>query len=238
MYESFSIQTFDERIKRLHSIKREFRGTSAEIMIKPCFVLHPKSRFVRFWNVFMLFVLFYTATVKIYRVSFIDGVIFDVWWVLDNVLNVIFFADLALNCFTAYYDDCNKLVTSLSRIFVNYLKGWFFVDAFACVPLETVLKGKGETLNNLLRLLRLPRLYRLCKISKLLKYLRTKQGSGSSLGCLNIKESRLRLIGFFFTVLICSHIMTCLFYYAAKTDGFSQNTWVFKYGYIDDSAFD
>ena len=238
MYESFEIKTFEDRIKRLHSIKNDFRGTSAEILVKPCYVLHPKSKFVKFWNFFMIFVLIYTATVKIYRVSFIEAVIFDIWWILDNVLNIIFFTDLVFNCFTAFYDDSNKLVTSLYKIFLNYLKGWFFIDIFACIPLETVLNGKGENVNNLFRLLRLPRLYRLCKFSKLLRYLRSKQGSGNIFGCLNIKESHFKFIGFFFTVFICSHIMTCLFYYAAKNNDFSQNTWVFKYSYIDDSSFD
>ena len=238
MYESFKIQTFEERIKRLHSIKIDCRGTSAEILMKPAFVLHPKSKFVKSWNFFMIFILFYTATIMPYRVAFIDGSGFDIWWILDTVLNIIFFIDLILTCFTAFYDESNKLVASLYKIFLRYLKGWFFIDIFACFPLDVFLEGKGENYNNLLRLLRLPRLYRLCKLSKLLKYLRSKQGSGNIFEYLNLKESHLKFIGFFLTVIICSHVMACLFYFAAKYNEFSRDTWVFRYGYIDDSSFD
>ena len=48
----------------------------------------------------------------------------------------------------------------------------------------------------------------------------------------------MKFIGFFLTVIICSHVMACLFYFAAKYNEFSRDTWVFRYGYIDDSSFD
>lgn len=188
----------------------------------------------------MVFILLYTATIMPYKIAFIDSNDYDTWFYLDNSINFIFFLDFIFSCITAFYDDSNNIVTYLPAIIYQYLKGWLVIDVCACVPLDLILEGRSHNYNNLLRLLRLPRLYRLCKLSKVFKHLKSKQGQGLSfvIEKLNIKESHMKLISFFLTVIICSHVMTCLFYFAAKYNSFSKDTWVFRYSFLDYSDID
>lgn len=240
LYDSCTTTDFKGRIRRIHSVLNELKGTSAEISQKPCYIIHPKSRLKKLWNFLMIFILLYTAIVMPYRIAFTENEFFDFWFFLENILNLLFFIDFLLNCLTAFYDSSNTLVTHLPTIIFQYLKGWFFIDLCGCIPLDLILKDNGHNYNNLLRLLRLPRLYRLCKLSKIFKYLKSKQGQGLSwvIEKLSIRESHMKLISFFLTVIVCTHVMTCLFYFAAKYNDFSKDTWVYRYSYMDYSNFD
>ena len=53
----------------------------------------------------------------------------------DILADFIFFADIFITCFTAYYDDKEgKLVTDNKVIFYRYLKGWLPIDLIASLP--------------------------------------------------------------------------------------------------------
>jgi hypothetical protein len=44
----------------------------------------------------------------------------------------------------------------------------------------------------------------------------------------------MRLLLVFFTVAVCAHIVACLWFLAAKIEGFSPDTWVVRSGYMDE----
>jgi len=45
----------------------------------------------------------------------------------------------------------------------------------------------------------------------------------------------MRLLKVFLTVVICAHIVACLWYFIAKLEGFNPDTWVSRSGYMDDN---
>jgi hyperpolarization activated cyclic nucleotide-gated potassium channel 1 len=47
-----------------------------------------------------------------------------------------------------------------------------------------------------------------------------------------------RVLASLMTVLICLHLASCFWYFSAKLDGFGPETWVVRYGYMDDSDGD
>jgi hypothetical protein len=51
---------------------------------------------------------------------------------------------------------------------------------------------------------------------------------------LSFRQSSMRLLMVFFTVAVCAHIVACLWYLAAKIEGFGPHTWVVRKGYIDE----
>ena len=53
----------------------------------------------------MVVLLIYTATVMPYKISFIDSKPGDGWYYLDIVLDLLFFIDVLVNIFSAYYDN-------------------------------------------------------------------------------------------------------------------------------------
>ena len=238
LYETGMELDFDRRVRRLKGLTMQHRITLDEITLLPFYIIHPKSSMKRYWTGLMIFVLLYTATIMPYRITFTDSVVYDGWWYMDNALNILFFTDFLFSCLTAFYDKNNKLVYNWESIMVNYLKGWMLIDFFGFFPFDEVLISQGSTkhYNNLIRLLRLPRLYRLLKVSRIMKFFKTSTANskaGTFFESFRMKESTLKLLTFFATVFICSHLMTCLFYFAAKFNDFSPATWIARYNYID-----
>lgn len=208
-------------------------------------VIHPESKWKKLWDVVLVFLLMYTAVVMPYRISFIEGKLYDGWWYIDNILNILFFVDFFINCNLAYYDSNDHLVYRHRKIFVNYLKKWMLIDIVGCLPLDLILEASpsqsgGGKYNNLLRLLRLPRLYRLLRISKIFKLLGQYKNSEIVMKIqdfLNIKQSVAKLIGVFFTVFICVHIFACLWAFVPKLENYSTSSWIVKGGFLDEDLY-
>ncbi len=97
-----------------------------------CYI-HPDSRFKKAWSIVLLVLLLYVATIMPFRIAFEDTST-GVWFYLDYVLDFLFFIDMWVNIFSAYLDEDENLVTSNRSIFCAYLRFWFFVDLFACIP--------------------------------------------------------------------------------------------------------
>ena len=78
----------------------------------------------------------------------------------------IFFIDLVLSFFSAYYDSDENLVKNLKKIAINYLKSWFVIDIGSCVPLSFVNFNSVKDFTGILRVTKIPKLYRLVKLTK------------------------------------------------------------------------
>jgi hypothetical protein len=219
------------------------KTATSELVYRMWTVIHPQSKAKRIWDVILITLLLYTATIMPYRVALIDGNTFDDWWWCDNVLNILFFIDFLLTCFTAYYNEFDELVFQHRLIWVHYLKGWLVIDLVACIPLDLLLEsgsGSSGSYNNLLRLFRLPRLYRLIRISKLFKLIQQYRNSELLMKIqdfFNIKQSVARLVGVFLSVLVCVHIFACLWVLIPKLENYELRTWIVKSGFTDSSLY-
>jgi hypothetical protein len=60
------------------------------------FIILPSTKFFFIWNMVVVFLLFYTATILPYRISFIDdsNVFWKVW---DALTDFLFFTDVIVN---------------------------------------------------------------------------------------------------------------------------------------------
>lgn len=234
------INTNTRRFK-LSLIDRFERTSSVNIVAKLCTIIHPQSKFKKIWEIIMIFLLIYTATIMPYRITFIVGTDYDYWWFLDNFLNILFFIDFLVNCLSAYYDDCDKLIYSHKKILLNYLRGWMIIDFIGCIPLDLFLESASTGgYNNLLRLFRLPRLYRLIRMSKILKLIQQYKKSEFIMNLqdfFNIKQSFVRLAGVFVTVLVCVHIFACLWAFLPKLEDYKSQTWVVKGDFFDEEQY-
>lgn len=81
----------------------------------------------------MTLLLIYTATVTPFRIAFVDEDPIG-WFIFDLTVDCLFFMDVLVNMFLAYYDDEMNIVVERKRIIVRYLKGWLIPDLFACFP--------------------------------------------------------------------------------------------------------
>ena len=111
------------------------------------------------------------------RITFFDDT-YTAWVACDWLFDSIFFVDLIINFFSAYFDNEENLIAEkkvnwlimnllFQRIVRHYLTGWFVLDLLTVFPFSEIGFG-GDTgkYNDLFRVARLPRLYRLIKIVK------------------------------------------------------------------------
>jgi len=207
----------------------------------PFCMFHPNKKPRNIWNAILAVLLIYTATVMPFSMAFIEAERWGSWFVMDLVIDCLFFLDVLVNLFSCYYDSSGKLVTSKKQIFFRYLKTWLLIDLLACFPFGLIEDGdeqrtSSKDYNSFLRLLRLPRLYRLFRISRLIKMFKHYKHSElleKIQDFLSLKHSALRLFNSFFTIMLCVHIVTCFWFFIARLEGFHPDTWVTRNGLLD-----
>lgn len=202
----------------------------------PWYLLHPRSNFRSLWNLLVISLLAYTATIMPFRLAFSDTESFN-WKVAEWVLDSLFFSDILVTCFSSYYDNEGRLITSLREVLLTYLQTWLLLDIAGCLPLDLMMQS-STNYNSLLRLARLPRLYRLTRVARLLKMWK----SGKAAECLeetqdflSVKHSAIKMLSFFCSVFVCVHIMACLWVFTAKLEDHPE-TWLVEKGFQDGST--
>lgn len=138
-------------------------------------MVHPSSLQKTIWDFIIVLLLVYTATVMPFKFAFIEDD--SDWLVLEIMIDLLFFLDVIITFFSAYYDDAGNIITDRRKIALNYIKTWFFIDILACIPFDLITMGTNDEeqntdYNGMLRLLRLPRLWRLIRISRFFKILK------------------------------------------------------------------
>ena len=139
--------------------------------------MSPEGSFHKFWDLYIIFLLLYTAFFMPYKLAFIEDESFAIILV-DYIVDVSFWLDIVVNFLTAIEDPARGvLIINFKRIASNYLSGWFFLDFTACVPVDGIMNlitmadetGGEVKLARLARLYRLWRLVRIMRMSKILK---------------------------------------------------------------------
>lgn len=71
----------------------------------------------------MSLLLLEVAIVTPYRVSFIEEEEGMAWFASDLIIDCLFFIDVIVNCFLAFYDKDKHVVYDKKKILLHYLKG-------------------------------------------------------------------------------------------------------------------
>ena len=99
-------------------------------------ILRPTSSKRVGWDVLVMLLLLYVALIAPYRIGF--GVEAEGWiLVWENMLDLLFILDICVNFRTGYYEE-DEEVMDWSRIGVNYLLGWFWLDLLSSIPFELI----------------------------------------------------------------------------------------------------
>lgn len=154
-----------------------------------------------------MFVCFVTP----YRISFYDSDT-PFWVIIDSIVDVLFFIDIILNFFMAYYDSSDEIVDDRKLIAFSYLSRWFFLDLISIIPISFIL-DTNRNFNTLARVSRLPKLYRLIRVLRLMKIAKIVKERGNLINQVNSAfslDSGFERFIFFviFTTIIC-HVVAC-----------------------------
>jgi hypothetical protein len=106
-----------------------------------------------------------------------------------------------MNFRTAYKDPkTDDLVFDSKRIAINYLKGRFWIDLLASLPLEYIILLFSESSSQQLKFFGMLKLVRLLRLGRIVTYL--KMNSNFKFG--------MKLIQLLFMLLLIIHWCTCL----------------------------
>ena len=171
------------------------------------FLIYPDDTFLDYWNIIIILLLLYTATVIPYRMILEepDGTGFIVW---DTIVDCLFFIDIIINSLSAYYDEDGNLIKSKKQIMKKYAMRWFIIDLASCIPLQLILQTE-KNYSKVIRIGRLPRLYRLIKMIKLIrvtKMIKSRSQVLKYIGeVLKVDAGIEKLIWFFITFMLLIH---------------------------------
>lgn len=210
-------------------------------------VFVPSSTVKLAWGGVYAGLMLYTAFVMPFRMAFYEEKSVDEWFVLDSIVNALFFLDIGITLNTGIYNEEGALITSRRAIFLAYLRTWLIIDIAACIPFnligqqESSANSNSSQFSRMLRLLRLPRLYRLLRLARIFSAM--KKDSHSRLlerlqECLSLKHGTLRFIFFLLSFILAVHLMACLWYFIPTMEDMGVETWVVRYGIVDNSVSD
>jgi len=203
-------------------------------------VMSEHNWFRQFWFLVVILGLFYTSTVFMFRLAFIEfrvplqTVPQDSWSIVDEVVNVIFCLDVVINFFCSYREGIYE-VTDLQLVARRYFLGGFWIDMLACMPwwwIAEVSTGRNNMgkINLSLRLLRLQRLsglVRFMRLRRVVDMVCTRFESSSL--WMHLKGFRgVRIINFVFFLLLAVHLLACGWYLVAAMHHNYEDTWLAK----------
>lgn len=203
----------------------------------PRFLFTLDHSFLKYWSFVLLACMMWTATIMPYRLCFFEEKV-DAWFVIDLVVDAVFMLDILITLNSAYEERANLIVYDRKKIAIRYIKSWLMFDLFACIPFQLFMNEDESQYNRLVRLARIPRIYRLVRIIRLLRVFRLVKSQGffnKVSNLLKMNAGILRLLKFSVSVILIVHIVGCFWYYIAKIDDFSPDTWVTRHQILDDS---
>ena len=203
-------------------------------------VILTDNQYKRLWDLAIAIIILYSSIITPYEIAFIDKTK-DSW--SDFLLDAFLWLDIVITFFSAYTDSEENLVKNHKKIIITYLKTWFIVDLVSVLPINQ-MTSTSFAYNKITRISRLPKLYRLVKLTKLLRMTRmTAKGNVNKvtkffLEKLKINANIERLIFFVLTFLLLNHLCACFWYFMAKLEDLSPDSWVVRLGYVDSSNFE
>jgi len=219
------------------------KGHAGDDQTAKCFIatgiFHPYSTPRLAWDMYIVFLLIYTALMVPFALAFqaaVCGEDADIGsTVLLWLVDCCFWIDILLNFRTAILDPNAdnltqmQLVSDSKIIAKTYLKGWFWLDVMGSVPvqaIEAALSGGNCSLSALktLRLNRLARLARLVKLLRLARLARWNRLVTKAKDALSINPGHLRLMQFVIFVFVLAHLLACMLYGMVEwEEGYSIN---------------
>lgn len=205
-----------------------------KVTVSSNWLFHPDSRMHLAWSVVILVFIFYTFTLMPWIMAFEDVEIGNSWFAIETTADVVFFTDIILTLNTRYFNEEGILVNSRWKIFFRYLKSTLILDLLTVFPFYLIYGSPSRSSPNffirLIRISRIIRVLRASKVGKILKIL----AETNTFSFLNTHQGITRLFGGLFVVLLMAHFTACIWFFSAKIDDFTVDTWVFRYNKLDE----
>ena len=179
----------------------------------------------------------------------------DGWSATESIVDIVFIIEIFICFNTSYYnpdhDESKKVeqyVTSRRQIAINYLKGWFWIDALAVLPrfLKDFEKdaedsGSGSGLIQALAFMKIARIGRLVKLLRLFKLFKALEAKDKLKKVVHNKTkmsvAKERLLIFSVFAIIFVHTISCLWIMLGVKDDPLNMNWIDGFGFDHDQMW-
>jgi len=209
------VQSFAAPARPSEDVKRDVAKVEArlkDIQTEMRFLINPNSKKMQYWDLVTLAALLFTLTVTPYEVALLPTK-WDALLAVNQLINVIFIIDIAVNCVLPYRESIQKgagVVRNHSKILKRYASGWLPLDVVSVLPFDLLVAADvfgGDNFNpSVLRTIRLIRLLRLLKLFRILKASRIFSRWESSISILYSTRS---LIMWSVIMIVMVHMFCC-----------------------------
>ena len=190
------------------------------------------GKFIQYWDFFTISALLFTLFVTPVEVALVDKVEVDALFIINQVVALIFVADMGINFRLPYKEPIKKggaTVKDPTKIAVKYLSSWFWIDLVSIVPFDIMTvagvfgpqeAGAGSDVSKL-KAVKLIRLLRLLKLARILRASRIFSRLENKLGLSFNTREMIKWSSFVFSIV---HLLSCLWALAASLYG-SARLW-------------
>lgn len=238
---SFKINRYNKN-SRFNKLLDMFNSNyKLKYRVKPL-IIYSNSLYSKIINIVIFISLMFSLTIVPFRLSFCNNYYnsdYKAWFSVDVILNIIFFLHIVINFNKAYYKDNGLIVDSHSKIACQYIGSWFFLDLICLFPytyynrVTTIHNWKHTNNYSIAYWNEIIPLARIFRLSSILSNIHIADYVGL---ILKLSAGKLKLIMFFLESTIICHLFACIWFFSAKVNMFSPNTWVNRYDWIDEST--
>jgi Ca2+-binding EF-hand superfamily protein len=199
---------------------------------KPNCSIHPHSDFMHMWDLIVVFFLFWTSTITIFEICFLEiSFEFDFLFIMNRLIDVIFIIDMIMHFFIIIpRKNTPTMITDIRTITLTYLKGMFFIDFVSSIPYDLIGMGSSSDAVGGLRFFRLLRLIRLFKLARIFKSVRIIRRWQDLYG-VTVKYSVQQILKFMVFMFIICHWIACLWKFVTIFD--KEDSWIVKDEYSE-----
>jgi len=201
-------------------------------------VIAPNGKIRVVWDIFIMLLIFYDLIMVPLTLCFnvtIGSV--DAYW--DPVMLLFYVLDIMMNFNTGFYDK-GVLVLDRTRVFTNYMKGWFWIDMPISIPYEYITRSgtfRAEGFADSYEAIRTLRPWRLIRLMRLIRVIKLMKIFTKLESYIDMSATVAIIYGFikvtFITVFI-AHWFACAWHYVAVLELYKYPvTWLTTYEIIN-----
>ena len=160
------------------------------------------------------FLLIYVALSVPVRIGFgISNETFSPMWFVELGVDCYFWSDIVFNFRTGYYSKDGIVIYDFGMIRSAYLRGWFAIDAFSCLPVTYIQlffvdNGSSGASGNIKGL----RMMRMLRLTKMLRLGRLKRIFQRYHEQMQPYIKAIKLSGMITVAFFLAHLLACLWY--------------------------
>lgn len=205
------------------------------------YLFYPDTPFKKYWNFLVFLMIFYVFIGMPWVTAFENEQPWTKIFIFEVTIDFLFFIDIFITFNSAYVNDNKDVVVDRKEIAKNYIKGMFLLDFFSIMPFYLLdhSNSGGTRSNTFLRMIRITKVIRIFRASKILKIIEHFSDTDTIEYWQDIimnYQGTSRLIATVFVILIMGHISACMWFFFAKLDDLGPDTWVSRYGWVDESS--